>query len=155
MIRDGIRTAKTTVSLDEEREVDTEGSTLPKMVLVTAADQREGIDRSRCVETLRAGLGRAWKTLKPREQLTLVMQTLMDIPPSLIARRVFHVHEGTITKYTTAALKKIKKGLETYAREQAGMNAEETENCFEYMREAFPETETLAGGIVRAAGETG
>lgn len=151
MIRDSIRTSKTTVSIDEEREVDMEGSRLPTLVLTSDPDQREGIDRSKCLRMLRSGLENAWKTLKPREQLTLVMQTLMEIPPSLIARRVFHVHEGTITKYTTAALKKIKEGLEAYAREEAKMDKQEADNCFEFMREAFPETETLAGGIVRAA----
>jgi DNA-directed RNA polymerase specialized sigma24 family protein len=153
MIRDSIRTTKTTISIDEEREVDLQGSRLPTLVLTSDADQRDGIDRSKCVRMLRAGLESAWKSLKPREQLTLVMQTLMEIPPSQIARKVFHVHEGTITKYTTSALKKIKDGLEAYAREKSGMKAEEAENCFEFMREAFPETETLAGGIVRAASE--
>jgi hypothetical protein len=154
MVRDYIRTSKSTVSIDEEREVDAEGSRLPNLVLTTQADQREGIDRSKCVQMLRSGLERAWKNLKPREQLTLVMQTLMEIPPSLIARRVFHVHEGTITKYTTTALKKIKDGIEKYALEEAKMDKREAENCFEFMRAAFPETDTLAGGIVRAASDS-
>jgi DNA-directed RNA polymerase specialized sigma24 family protein len=153
MIRDGLRTAKPHDSLDEEREVGGEGSVLPKTVVSVEEDQRTGLDRNRCVTVLREGLRIAWATLKPREKLTLTLQTLMEVPPSIIARNIFHVHEGTITKYTTNALRKIRDALEAHALQACGMSAEDVENCFEFLREAFPETETLAGGIVAAAGD--
>lgn len=153
MIRDSIRTSKSELSLDEESTQD-DGSSLPKLEIAEDGSQREDIDRSVCVKMLREGLAEAWKTLKPREQLTLVLQTLMDVPPSIIARKILNVHEGSITKYTKNGLSKIEKGIREYGTGPASLPAEEVENCFEYLRDAFPETPTLAGGMVSAASES-
>jgi len=151
MIRDSLRTSKHLVSIDEEREAQKDGSSFPKVELAEPESQREEMDKCRCVKILRSGLRTSWKHLKPRERLTLVLQTLMEVPPSVIARRVFHVHEGTITKYTTNALRKIRDGIEKFALSEERMTRDEIAGCLEFMREAFSETETLAGGIVSAA----
>jgi hypothetical protein len=74
-------------------------------------------------------------------------------PPSIIARRIFGVHAGTITKYTTGGLEKIKEAILSFATSQKKMSELEVEDCFRYAREAFPETGELSGGMVlHAAG---
>lgn len=153
MIRDGIRTARTEVSLDEEAVQD-DGSALPRIELSEEERQREDLDRSTCVRMLKEGLLRSWKTLKPREQLTLVLQTLMEVPPSVIARRILMVNEGSITKYTRSGLSKIEAGIREYGEKETQLRPQEVEGCFEYLRDAFPETPTLAGGMVSAASES-
>ncbi|MCA9447306.1 MAG: sigma-70 family RNA polymerase sigma factor, partial [Candidatus Omnitrophica bacterium] len=120
MIRDSIRTSKTAMSIDEESTQD-DGSSLPRIELAEEGGQREDIDRSVCVKMLRAGLNEAWKTLKPREQLTLVLQTLMEVPPSIIARKILNVHEGSITKYTKNGLAKIEQGIRAYGTGKANL----------------------------------
>jgi DNA-directed RNA polymerase specialized sigma24 family protein len=151
MIRDSLRTAKATLSIDERVEMESDGSTLSRIELAVAEDQREGIDRSRCIQMLRSGLDGAWEKLKPREQLSLILQTLMGVPPSVIARRVFNVHEGTITKYTTSGLTKIRDAIREYATVQRKLSQREIDGCFQFIRDAFSETDTLAGGLVTAA----
>ena len=151
MIRDSLRTTKATLSIDERVEMESDGSSLSRIELAVAEDQREGIDRSRCIQVLRSGLDGAWEQLKPREQLSLVLQTLIGLPPSVIARRIFSVHEGTITKYTTNGLTKIRDALREYAAVQGKLSPQEIDVCFQFIRDAFGETDTLAGGLVSAA----
>jgi DNA-directed RNA polymerase specialized sigma24 family protein len=153
MIRDSLRTSKNEMSLDEESTQE-DGSSLRKLEIAEDEGQREDLDRSVCVRMLKAGLAHAWKSLKPREQLTLVLQTLMEVPPSIIARKILNVHEGSITKYTKNGLTKIEQGIREYGTQHTQLREEEVENCFEYLRDAFPETPTLAGGMVSAASDS-
>jgi DNA-directed RNA polymerase specialized sigma24 family protein len=148
MIRDSLRTSPNEVSLDEERELDSDGSKAPRIEISVQTDTEHLIDSAPCVDMLRSGLAQTWKELKPREQLVLVLQTLHKVPPSVIARKIFRVHEGTITKYTTGALEKIRDGILAYAASIRKMGAEEVSDCLRFAREAFPEEDDLAAGIV-------
>ncbi|MCG3197004.1 MAG: sigma-70 family RNA polymerase sigma factor [Candidatus Omnitrophica bacterium] len=151
MVRDSLRTAREHASLDEERESEDGNTARPKYEPTVPAAQAENLDRGPCMEMLRGGASLGWKSLKPREQLVLILQTLHQVPPSVIARRIFNVHEGTITKYTTNGIEKIKEAILSFARQHGGMNQGEIEDCFRYARAAFPEARDLAGGMVLRA----
>lgn len=153
MVRDSLRTAREDASLDEERESEEGNAARPRYEPAIPALQAETLDRGPCVEMLRSGASLGWKALKPREQLVLILQTLHQVPPSVIARRVFHVHEGTVTKYTTNGIEKIKEAILSFAKQHGRMNEGEIEDCFRYARAAFPEARDLAGGMVLRAAQ--
>ncbi len=151
MIRDTLRTTIEDVSLDEEREADEDGSMVRRIEPAEKANQPDHLDRSPCLRMLHEGLSQGWKKLKPRERLTLILQTLYQIPPSIIARKIFQVHEGTITKYTSAGLEKIHDSILDFAQSALHFTTNEVEDCFQFARDAFPETETLSGGMISHA----
>jgi DNA-directed RNA polymerase specialized sigma24 family protein len=151
MIRDSLRTTVEDVSLDEERESDEDGSKLRRVDPAEPATQPVELDRSPCMKMLKEGLSIGWQRLKPREQLVLVLQTLHKVPPSIIARKIFQVHEGTITKYTTGSLEKIHQAITEFAQSQMRFNTNDIRDCFRFAREAFPDAEDLAAGMVAQA----
>lgn len=151
MIRDSLRTTREDYSLNEERESDEGGTSSLRFEPAVPAVQADEGDRTPCLKMLQEGLALGWQRLKARERLTLILQTLHKVPPSLIARRIFQVHEGTITKYTTSSLEKIHSAIEEFAQSHMQLSHSDIGDCFRYAREAFPETEDLAGGMVAYA----
>ncbi len=151
MIRDSLRTTVEDVSLDEERESDEDGSKMRRVEPAESATQPAELDRSPCMKMLKEGLSIGWQRLKPREQLVLILQTLHKVPPSIIARKIFQVHEGTITKYTTGSLEKIHQAITEFAQSQMRFNTNDIRDCFRFARDAFPDAEDLAAGMVAQA----
>ena len=151
MIRDSLRTTVADVSLDEERESDEDGSKLRRVEPAESATQPAELDRSPCMKMLKKGLSIGWQRLKPREQLVLILQTLHKVPPSIIARKIFQVHEGTITKYTTGSLEKIHQAITEFAQSRMRFNTNDISDCFRFAREAFPDADDLAAGMVAQA----
>ncbi len=156
MIRDSLRTTVEDISLDEERESEEDGSKLHRVEPARSATQGDQLDRSPCLKMLREGLARGWQQLKAREQLVLILQTLHKVPPSVIARKIFHVNESTITRYTTSSLEKIHQTITEFAQSQMRFNKGDIHDCYRFAREAFPDADDLAAGMVaHAAGGKG
>jgi hypothetical protein len=148
MVRDNLRTAVDEASLDEERESEDDGSHVHRYEPISQAEQPNELDKPICMRMLKEGVSLGWKKLKPREQLVLILQTLHHIPPSIIARKILQVHEGTITKYTTNSVETLYGAIQEFAQSQLKLVTADIQDCFRFARDAFPDAEDLAGGMV-------
>jgi RNA polymerase sigma-70 factor (ECF subfamily) len=133
---DAVRSARRTVSLDEETGDSDEPARHAPPVLASRPDELAS-DRTRFLALLQAAMTAAIAGLDPRDRLRLCYYYVQDLTLAEIGR-LLGEHEATVSRKLDRARRDLRAAVERILREEKKLSEAQARLCFEYATQEWP-----------------